>query len=186
MPPAPLRDTFAQYQNSRFDVCGFVLDDQDYVHLLLAQTATTEQIAHRKVTERTYKTLSLFEMDLLGRHFRSQFRSDGEIFSAAPDAVAREKSLGYVCYQMRRRLLRVDAMRSVYDKVDYSASLNLQDMSDAIRQVIKGNIDKDGRIKDALFETLRAHDFPIAIAHEAKERTKLSPFLMTVPLTPTH
>lgn len=169
-----LRGVFSGDQNTQYRAAGFMLDDQDYVHLLIRHE-TKIDVGHRTSTKAGFKTLTLFEMEQTARAFRAGFPSDDKIFSPSDEAVALQTSLGYICYQMLRRLQRIEHEHFPdAAKLDYNKPLDAPRMSDIIRAAVKGEKDQRGLLTNPLYNEIRAAEIQVAMPHEIKHREVLS------------
>lgn len=164
--PELSRAAFSVAANAQFGVVGFMADEQDNILLLLTHVSAQENNHHR-TTQTGMSVLSIGQMEFIGQSFRARFRSDDEIFSASEEAVARQKSLGYVCYQMLRRMQRMEAEWLQRKDVDYTAKLAVKDIEEMIRFKIDGAVNKDGFLHEASYADVRvSNTLPIASSYE--------------------
>jgi hypothetical protein len=169
-----LRGAFTGDQNTLYRSAGFMLDGQDYVHLLISYE-TKVDAGYRTNSQSGFKTMTLFEMEQTARAFRSGFSSDDTIFCASTDALAHQTSLGYVCYQMMRRLQRLEHEHfPETSKLDYNKPLDKTRMSEIIRAAVKGEQDQNGFLTNPLYNEIRAANIQRAMPHEIQRRESLS------------
>ena len=111
---------------------------------------------------------------------------DEKIFSAAPEARALHNTLGYVCYQMTRRLQRLEHEHFPEGKkLNYNRAFDETRMADIIRSVLKGDIADNGFIAAGEYSTIRAAEIPQAMPHETENISPLSPYPAGLMLTLT-
>lgn len=166
--PDPSRAAFNVAADAQFDVAGFMVDEKNNVLLLLTHTNTQENNHHRTMLT-GMSVLSIGQMEYIGQSFRVRHTSDDEIFSASPEALARQKSLGYVCYQMLRRLQRVEADWMQHKNVDYSKPLAVKDIEEMIRFKKEGAINDQGFLREPCYADVRANTLPVASPYDVQK-----------------
>lgn len=166
--PDPSRAAFNVAADTQFDAAGFMVDEKNRVFLLLSHTTSSVK-NHHSTTHTSMSLLSLGQMEYIAQGFRAQHASDDEIFSAAPEAVAQQKSLGYVCYQMLRRLQRVEADWMQHKTVDYTRPLAIKDIEEMIRLKSEGAVANSGFLREACYADVRASMLPVASSYDIQK-----------------
>lgn len=172
LPPPNSLSAFSVAAQAQFTPVGLMQDEGGNI-LFLLQHALHREGNGRSHTETGMSVLSLQQMEIIGQGFRVQFKSEKEIFSASEEAIARQKSLGYVCYQMLRRLQRIE--HEGLDKkgdVDYSAPLAIEHIAEMARLKIENSVRDNGFFSHGHYAHVRASTVPVASLYDVGNYTQ--------------